>query len=248
MVNRRMSTRLLPRWTRFGLLLGLLWLSGAAACLRVDQTITLNADGSGTLAFRYGMSEEDVAELQAMSQQALEAEGAPHEAPATPFDFDEKTVREEFEQYREDGVTLESLKTEVVGGWKYLDLTIRFQTLAGLARTEFVSDRGLRLTKRPNGDYAFHQSAPPDAGEGAMEGVQEMMADLMKGFRAVVSVVTPSDIVESNGDRVQGRRVTWVFDLAEDPRALERAQQMDLRVVFAGQGLDLPELDAAAGD
>lgn len=217
-------------------------LACAFGCVHVDQTITLHADGSGELALRYGMSLENIAQMEAMSRQAVEAEGGTNDVPPpTPFDFDEAAVREDFEEFRERGVTLESIRSEVRDGWKYLSLKIRFASLAGLAGTEFVSDRGITLVRREDGNYEFRQAAPPGNAAPEMDGVNEMMTQMMEGFRAVVSVVAPSPVVESNADRTDGRTVTWVFDLAKDPRALVRAQQMDLRVVFEGAALALSE-------
>jgi hypothetical protein len=226
-------------------LLGSLLLS--VSCIRVEQTLTLQADGSGTFDLRYGMSEEDAAEMKRMAGQAAEAEGlAAGEAPQSPFDFDEESVRKDFEEYRSSGVTLEKVKSETVDGWKYINLTVRFASLKSLAETEFVSDRGLSLTRRPDGHYEFRQAAPPQETEPDVGAVGDMMNEVMKGFHATVRVVVPSRIVESNADRAEDRAVTWEFDLARDARALERARKMDLRVVFDGQGIDLPDFRSEA--
>jgi hypothetical protein len=217
----------------------------SASCIRVEQTLTLKADGSGTFDLRYGMSQEDIAEMARMAQQAAEMPGAePGAVPSSPFDFEEDSVRKDFEEYRASGVTLEKITTEVVDGWKYLNLSIRFATLKGLAETEFVSDRGLSLTRRPDGRYEFRQAAPPQEEGPDLGAVGDMMNEIMKGFHATVRVVAPAPVVESNADRTEDRAVTWEFDLERDAKALERARKMDLRVVFEGQGLEIPEFQS----
>jgi len=73
----------MTRGLGLGLVLGaLLALTG---CIKVDQTLTLNADGTGTLALRYGMSEQTLAQLKAMEQMAAQAEEGLRVEQETPF-------------------------------------------------------------------------------------------------------------------------------------------------------------------
>lgn len=221
----------------------------SASCLRVEQTLTLKPDGSGTFALRYGMSLEDIEEMKRMAQQAAEAEGLDAAvATQSPFDFDEEQVRADFEEYKSSGVALEKVRSEVIDGWKYLDLEIRFESLKGFAETEFVSDRGFTLIRQEDGNYEFRQAAPPSDDSLAAEGVGDMMAEIMKGFHATVRVVAPARVLESNADARDDRTATWEFDLARDPKALDRARRMDLRMVFEGQGLELPELKGVTAE
>ena len=229
----------LRRWLGAGALaLGVVgWASG---CVKVEQNLDLKADGSGVIALRYGMSLEDLAEMEAMAKAQLEEGAGPLES-VSPFDFDEAEVRKDFQAYGELGVTLEDLRTEVVDGWKFLSLRIAFTSLKGLGQTEFLSDRMVSLKKMPDGNYEFLQAAPPVPEGEDMGAVEGMMAEMMKGFRAVLSFRAPGEVVESNADRRDGRLVEWVFDLDRDPQALKRAQKMALRVVFRGEGLALQE-------
>lgn len=209
-------------------------------CIKVDQTLSLKEDGSGTLAVRYGMSLNDLAEMDAMAKSQVQAG---EEAPPNmnPFEFDEATVRKDFEEYASSGVTLLDVRTEEVDGWKYLSLRIGFTSLEGLGKTEFLSDRMVTLKRLPDGNYEFTQAAPPAPPEADMAGMEEMMASMMKGFRAALKIELPGDVVETNADSKKGRAVEWIFDLDKDAKALRRAQNMSMRVVFKGDGLTLPE-------
>lgn len=226
--------------------LALSGLVGLAGCLEVERTITLNADGSGTVYMSYGMKPDDLQDLKNVLRQQMAEEGLDPSEAETPFDFDEETARRGFDQYREDGITLKELKREEVNGRKYIRFTIGFASLEGLSHTEFLSDGDIRLVRLPDGNYEFGQSGPQGEAAAGLAGAQEMMTELMKGFRATVTVRTPGPVLESNADHAEGRSVEWIFDLARDPKALERAQKLDMRVVFDGQGLNLPEFRSPA--
>lgn len=207
-----------------------------SACIKVDQDLVLNGDGTGTFHVRYGMKTETIAQIEAMAK-----EGQPGDSPAQmPFHFDEAKVRKDFEVYAKDGVTLESFKSEVIDGWKFIELRMKFATLEGLGKTEFLADR--KLVLKHEGDRYVLEQRPdsphvPEKNADAPE-VQDMMAAMMKGFHAGMSVQVPGDVVECNGTQ-DGRKVSWVFDLEKDPQALKKAQQLNMKVAFKGDGLKL---------
>ena len=230
-------------WQRglVGGLLALLLVGWSAGCVRVEQTLRLNDDGSGSLSLRYGMAESDLAEMESLAKSQLAEEGVTEAAPVNPFEFDEAQVRKDFEDYRSLGVTLEDIRTEVVEGWKYMSLRIAFTSLAGLGQTEFLSDRQVTLKRLAEGRYELVQAAPPGTDEATEAMDPEAMAGLMKGFRAVLRVELPGAVVETNADEKEGARASWIFDVDKDARALERAQRVAMRVVFEKPGLSLVE-------
>lgn len=214
-----------------------------SACIKVDQRLTLHADGSGVFAVNYGMREDSITQIEAMARQEGDS------SPALPFQFDEKQVRKDFAVYARDGVELQSFTPSVTGGWKFVELGMTFRSLDGLMKTGFLSDRKLSLQRRPDGNYLLSQQ--PDSphlpsANATNAAVQEMMASLMKGFHASMAVETPGPVLESNGSAT-GRVVSWVFDLEQDAQAISRAQQMEMRVVFAGRGLNLPSAVPSSG-
>lgn len=229
-----------PRFRRAlgGLFLAVL---AGAGCVRVEQTLTLKADGSGTLALRYGMSAADLAKMEAMERSHLAEEGVTNAAPTNPFEFDEAVVRKDFENYRDLGVTLDDIRTETVEGWTYLQLKVSFASLEGLGRTELIADRKVALHRLSDGRYEFSQSFVDGLeGESEVE-LQALMADLMKGFRAVLRVEVPGTVVSANADQREAQAVAWTFDVDQDPQALARVRKAALSVVFEGAGLNLPD-------
>lgn len=219
---------------------------GSTGCLRVEQTLALKADGSGTLAMRYGMSLADLAEMEAMERSQLAESGETNAPAASPFSFDEALVRQDFESYRALGVTLDDLRTEVVEGWKYLRIKVSFASLAALGQTELIADRRLALHRLPDGRYEFSQSFAEGLEAGPTEGLQELMADMLKGFRAVLRVEVPGSVVSANADQREAQAAVWTFDVDQDAQALERMRKAALSVVFEGAGLNLPDYASPA--
>jgi hypothetical protein len=226
-----------------------------AGCIKLDQTLTLNKDGSGTLDMRYGMAEQTIAQLEAMERMSEQGttEGIEVEE-GSPFDFDEAEVREQFEKDKPEGVELVSVASEVVDGWKYMQIRVSFDDLDALKRTEFYEDSDLSIRRNEDNNYVLLQkTGAEEAGVGDAPGggdpedpmaaaMMEQMAAMFSGLRIATSVVVPSEILESNATSVDGNKATWVFDIDEDPTILSKLNSMDLRMVFAGEGVNLPEV------
>lgn len=233
---------------RWGLLLAVMIIT--AGCVKVDQTLNLTSNGSGTADIRYGMSQQTIAQIEAM-QQMGETEGAQVERDG-PFDFDEAKVREKFNADKPAGVDLLAVSSEVVDGWKFVNVKMRFDNLAALKQTEFFADSGLSLTRDQNGNYVLSQRAgnskdagmPPPDEEGMGAAMAKQMAAMFAGMRIAMNVVVPGNIVETNATETAGNTATWVFDVDQDPTVLTRMDKTEMRLVFAGKGLNIPELPA----
>lgn len=209
------------------------------SCVHVEQTLTLDQDGGGMLMVQYTMSLETLAEIEARAR--AEAEELGEEVPV-PLSFDEAQVREDFKEYEPLGITLEDAASWESDGKKSIRLKMRFTSLAALTQTEFLSDRQLRVRRLEDGTVEFTQVAPP--ADPITAEMQALMREMMAGFRAVLTVKTPTDILESNADEQDVRLARWVFDVERDARALARAQQLDLRVRFAAGDPPMPEFPA----
>ena len=222
-----------------------------AGCIRVEQTLTLNADGTGIIDLTYGMREEQIGPLQETARSLLAGE-AGADAEAMPFDFSDADVRRDFKEFEADGVFLDSVQTTTREGWRFRRLVIRFKSLAALARTGFLADRHVSLTRDARGNYSFVQSSNGGNGTGAFSALAAMPADggfqeVLDGFRAVIRVRTPGRILRTNSPERSDRTAAWTFDLEQDPDALEKAQQAAMQIVFDGSGLSIPEFRTPPG-
>lgn len=222
----------------------------SAGCVKVDQTLTLEQDGSGTLAIRYGMSEQTIAQLEAMEQMSRSMGESVEVEDQGPFDFDEDKIRADFAADKPAGVELVSVRSEMLDGWKYMNIDLRFDDLAALKQTDLFEDSRLTLTRNEDGNYLLSQGTGSDVGgaddlggdqEGGDESaaMMQQMAAMFAGMRIAMTVVVPGEIITTNATEVSGQTATWVFDVDEDPSVLTRLDDMDLEVVFAGKGLTL---------
>lgn len=237
-----------------------LWLLALAlsvsSCIKVDQTLTLEDDGSGTLDIRYGMSEQTISQLETMEQmgQAMGDNagtdlGMDTETPFD-FDFDEEDVRERFESEPIKGVELVSTNAETIDGWRYMNLKVRFDSLAALAKTDLFEDSEISLTRDAEGHYVLRQrsgDAEPmpsdDSAEDPMQTqMMQQMAAMFAGMRIANRVSVPTEIIETNATEVEGRTASWVFDIDEDPTVLSKLEHLDMRVVFSSTGASIDEL------
>jgi hypothetical protein len=207
-----------------------------AACVHVEQTLSLNQDGSGTLMVQYAMTLEALREIEARLREESASLG---EEVSMPFTFDETQIREDFKEYEAIGVRLEEVASWEDDARRTVRLKMRFDSLGALTQTEFLSDRQLSVRRLNDGSMEFTQIAPPS--DSMMADVADLMRELMEGFRAVLRVETPTDIIDSNADFAEARVACWIFDVARDPDALMRAQKLDLRVRFAAGNPPMPE-------
>jgi len=255
--------KLLERWV--AVFAAVLLLSG---CIKVDQTLTIEPNGSGTLDMEYGMSEQTVAQLEAMKQmsEGMSQEGVEVESKSS-LEFDEEEIRNDFADKNLQGVKLLDVSSESRDGWKYMKVKLAFDNLDALKKTEFFEDSDLTLTKNADGNYVLAQKLGseemgmpgPEASTGAgtsegsaaaggeASGAPDMGAQMMQGMAAMfaglriaMTVVVPGEIIESNATQVEGNRASWVYDIDKDPQVLTKLGGQDkMRIVFSGKDLEL---------
>lgn len=218
-------------------------------CIKVDQTLTLNKDGSGILDIHYGMSEQAIAQLeamekmgQAMAESGGEAIDMDSDAPFD-LDFDEAKVREEFESKGLEGVELVSAKSKTADGWRFMELQLSFDNLAALKQTDFFDDSELSLTQDAEGNYVLVQRSTDSEAVGEMEDMDpqmlQQMAAMFAGMQIANRFVVPTEIVETNATAVDGRAAAWIYDIEKDPAILMQLQDFNMRVVFSSDGASI---------
>ena len=215
----------------------------AAGCLRVDEDIVLNADGTGHLTARYTVAPAMLDRIAAAARSATNQPGVPPPAGAAALlQIDEASVRKEFSAFSDLGLSLRDLRVEETGGVRSVRVEVDFRDLAGLARSEFFASPALTLTQAPSGHFVLSQEAPLAqslAGDlRARPGeVDAAMAALFKDFQATIRVTVPGDIVATSAASRSGRTAAWTFDVARAPGDFARARTQPLTVEFKGDGL-----------
>ena len=227
----------------------------ASGCLRLEQTLTLKEDGSGTFECTCAVPEETLSQLRAAAKIEHEMARAANEAgPATPrkdyidmflYDSDEQ-IRKELGTLKKYGITVTRLKVEGREARRQMELALQFQNLADVAKTDFFKEYGFSLTKNKDGDYVL-QRPPPVREKVDMPDLTKtenarLITPLLAGFFVQVKVNTPSRILRTNAHNKSTRTAVWTFDYDNKPDAFMAVQTEGLGIVFEGKGLKIPEI------
>lgn len=207
----------------------------------MEQTLVIRPDGSGALHARYRVAEST---LKAFSPQLPSGQGRLEPS----VDVDPETLRRDFAEYEEHGVRVVDADSRVEGGIREVNLSLSFQDLAGLSRTPFFARAEISLRRAADGRVTFRQSRRPSApGEPSPLDLSDPHADAalqawLEGLRAVLKVVVPGPILDTNATESDRHEARWVFDLNQDPDAARRLDQALLLIEFDGRDLkSLPD-------
>ena len=214
---------------RILLITGLLSLSFLTGCIQVEETITLNADGSGTMELAYSVAEEQAAMMESAvsGEEALEA--------GEDFSFSADAIRKQFQEMEFEGVELLRADSSVQNGRRNISMAVKFKSLAALSETPLLSERSVALKKTGEGLFTFSQkaSAPAVSAESGAE-MAAFMQSMLQGLKVEIRVKAPGPITESNATETNGNEARWVFDIATDPNALSKIQNLDVQISFKG--------------
>jgi hypothetical protein len=218
-----------------------------AGCVRVNQQLTLESDGSGTLALIYGVKEDDLRRMAEIAETMDALDPAAKPASGDWLNaFDEATIRREWSEGRYVGVELKSVFVRERDGWRFMEAEIGFDSLQHLIDTGLLGECHLSLSRGPDGQYGFLQEF--DVAKAArslpagmdITSFRPMLGMMMSDFHADLNVSVPGRILRSNSKQVTGRTARWVFDGSE-PGLIDRLEQTTLLVLFDGTGLQLAE-------
>ncbi|MBT3296263.1 MAG: hypothetical protein HN919_02260 [Verrucomicrobia bacterium] len=231
----------------------ILALAFSAGCIKLTQTLTLEADGSGTIEIDYSIPEETVTQVSGMIKLATElakasGEPAPHDEHSylgLLLNPSENRIRQKVTSYKIDGLALKEVKVESRDGSRDVNMLLSFQRITDLAQTDFFAEQGFALTRLPNGKhYRLTRKGAGAPAESPVDlndpDVVRMLSPVLGGFEATVGVKTPGNILQANTTRRSRRQAVWNFDFNRDPKAFRDFYGKQLIVVFDGVGLSLP--------
>jgi len=227
-------------------------------CVKIDATVSVERDGSGSLRAIYGMptyiiNQADLArDLSASLDLAAGKTNSIRPELDIPFLFDEAVLRAKFGTMATDGIILESIKLREQGGWNYVDFTLKFKTLASLFKQSFFRDVGVTLKRIDETSCKFIVTPPPSGNSPEVTSVVmseslNKMTPFLSGLRVVARVVLPGDIRNSNSLMSDNRRATWEWDFEKDQQVLVRLAREKMVVVFDASEFRLKEFEKPAG-
>ncbi len=243
------STMRLPR-----VVVWLPFLLSLTACLEMEQTIELAADGSGTQAVRLVMKEATLKELERAKAATLPAASAGGPAAA----FDEKLVAQEL---RDAGLEVKTHKVTKDPGQRSVELVAAFPDFGTLQQSplcgsaaEWVLAAGpqpgtARLTLYPQGKAAWveararaekMQGETDPVAEGFFQKRQQSLAglDVTLRFKLPGDVLLCTNNMDQTGPREVVARVTAAQ--IKTPQELVRRLAPRFEVVFDARDCKLP--------
>ncbi len=241
---------------------GLLSVVVACGCIRAEQNLSLNADGSGFYEVTYSIAESFINQARAMQnlRVQLETTGGTPPAPALAdtyarlvLDPAEVPIRKALQRFQEKGLTIDKLTVDTRSTARQVHLKLLFKDLKQLAECDFFPLYGFELTRTTDGNYLIDR--PPLRGplpaDSALSPAErnKLLAPVLGGFHVEYRVTLPGQVLKTNAVRSSSRNAAWVFDFDDDPTAFTRAQTTRMQVLLQGRGVTLPELrlPASAG-
>lgn len=212
-------------------------------CVKIDTTLSLDRDGSGSMRAIYGMPTYIIKQAELMRQLSASLDVAAGKtnviSPALdiPFLYDEAILKAKFEGMAKDGIKLEAINLHEQGGWNYVDFTLKFKTLESLFKQSLFNDIGVSLKHLDDASCKLTINLPHvgNAAEIASVVSQENINKLtpfLNGLRVASHLTLPGDLRNSNSQISSGRHATWEWDFDKDSQALARLARDKMIVVF----------------
>ncbi|MFO7871348.1 MAG: hypothetical protein R6V03_07955 [Kiritimatiellia bacterium] len=220
--------------------------------------MTVRGDGSGSLEVNCTFPDRTTAALDGMlklRREMLRVSDGPGETELPAIRLirlltgaDAGKIEEMLRPYEEDGIIAEEVFVESERGERTLKIKLLFKDLEKAAGTDLFREYGFSISKNGGGDYVFFRKAAVRAGEGREDpagkhGAGEA-APLLRGFEARIKVNAPGKILRTNAHRDIGRTAVWNYEFDKDSSAFRKLQTTPLKIIFSGEGLDLPEIAA----
>jgi len=213
-------------------------------CLKMEQDITLNKDGSGNVKFVYGMSEQTIKQMEAMKEmsKSMGEEGAEPAEDDNDFEFDVDKVKKGFEEMKEQGITLNSATTTKEDGWQYMNINFDFKDVSKLDDTPVFEN--VSIIKNADGNYVITSKMDNDNMGGGDAGAEQMkaMLPMLSGMRIAIKINTPNAIVSTTAPIKSKDSAKWLFDVDKDPDSFLNMSKTNMEVVFGGDGCTIPEV------
>ncbi len=251
-----MKTTFGMRVCGLGLLLAVLL--GGSGCIKLDATLVLKRDGSGTLRAMYAMPTSILKQMDKARQwvRALDRAGGGTDEPSKArrdfaLLFDEAALKAEFKGMEPAGVTLEpqSLRLREHGGWEYVDFSVKFTRLESLVKQPFFKDCGVSLSHPGESSCKLVVTLPPVRGGTDLTGGADSAAKLapfLNGLRVVIRMDCPGELRNSNSLLSDRFRATWEWDYGKDVQVLERLAKERMIAVFDASQVRINDFEKPA--
>jgi hypothetical protein len=225
----------------------------SAGCVKLDQTLVVNKDASGSLDVSYAISEDAIVQAKAafklreqMAMETDKSDVAITDDPLTQAFLEPNAdqIKQEIAKYARNGIKLESLSIKTVQGWRNVKMKLTFKNLANVAKADFFQKNGFSLSKTADGNYALQREASSGNINSLSPDMVKLFSPMLAGFNVILNVSVPGKILKTNAYKTspQTNTATWSYDYDKDQNAFSAIQNQAFSIVFDGKGLTLPTI------
>ncbi len=218
-------------------------LLGGTGCIKLDSTLTINADGGGKWRLVYSMPAHMIKQVQSTAVLAAElrrAGGVGNAVPELldiPLLFDETVLQNRFASLAAPGLVLSKLTVNTHGAWPSVELTIQFDSLETLLKQPYFADMGAVYRRDVDGTGRLVLQAPhlgvieplPDLTDPK---VAPTVTPFFAGLHVTSRIIAPGSVRNTNAGNSDSRRCTWEWDFDQDSGSLARLNEAKMIVVF----------------
>jgi len=228
-------------------------------CVKIDSTMDVAADGSGTWRVVYAMPVHMIRQIETTRDMVKELDRSgqgvkrslSNRTADLPYLFDESAVRERFKALDSQGIMLTKLQTRSQGGWRYVDFTVKFTRLETLINQPFFDPCGFSVSGAGTATCKLVVSLPDMGPPGDLPNLDDAtvsarVTPFMNGLRVTARIGVPGEIRNSNSSSSDGKRAVWEWDFDNDARVLARLAQEKIVMVFDGTGVRLRDFTKTA--
>lgn len=228
----------------------------AAGCIKMEQSLVLKADNSGTFKVSYFITDRVLQQLQAMDKirtEMAKVMDGPQVADVDTMHMvqtfiyrPEERIKPFITENEKYGVRINTLKVQAREAGRQIALEVAFDDLSKVAEADFFQKHGFSLTKNGQGDYVLHRAAPKTEQKATIDLSNPLNVKLVEpflgGFNVELRVTTPGRILKTNASARSDYSAVWSFDFDSDPESFVALYTRAFGILFEGEDIALPEI------
>ena len=225
-----------------------------AACMKTDEKVALEKDGSGTIDQTIVIDTSKIKELMEMFKGMMPqpepgmGEAGMGDEGKKDDDISKGFSKEEIEkQIKEhEGLELKDYSHETKDGKDHVHMVIAFKSFEQACKAGMMGSSAVNLVKNEDGSFTLSLDAKAGKGgeggadSGGMEQMMPMLEPYLSGFEMKTQLTFPGAITDTNGTKSEdGKQVSWTIGWKQMSGAdKEHKDATSMKVTFKGEGVD----------
>jgi Tfp pilus assembly protein PilP len=173
-------------------------------CLELEQELTVEQNGSGTMRVQYVLS-ESFTNMVELAEEIKESATGGRTLIEPGLVLNERELQARFAG---DGVEIKSSSFEKKEGRLNISFTVAFRDLNALVKTKALQREPISFYRDEKSNLALEMGTQFSA---VAMYKNKLPENAMEGFKAVLRVTLPGKVLENNADTVEGTTLEWNY-------------------------------------